>query len=251
MLGPSTDVAYPGDVDGSARVEPPGSTDGAPPEEKREEASVKPRDRLASIPILDVMLDSPTPGLAARTDSDPHGAPSPGRKAAYGLAAGLAVMAAIFGGLIVSEPGRAQVVSLAFLKAFQPTPRAVSAPAANATGPATPLTAPSATAMVQGSASTLPVVAGPPVPLIPSAPIPGPWRVGQLAGAPEIRLVEGTMDRRPLVEALRDAGLAPNQIYRLLGVLSPIRKFDRPHRRDSFVVAMDPASHRCALSSTR
>jgi murein DD-endopeptidase MepM/ murein hydrolase activator NlpD len=52
------------------------------------------------------------------------------------------------------------------------------------------------------------------------------------------------MDRRPLVDALRDVGLAPNQIYRLLGVFAPIRKFDRPHRRDTFLVAMDPGSHR-------
>ena len=237
MLGPSPDVAYPGDVDGSARVEPSSSTDGAPPEEKGEEVRAKPRDRLASIPILDVMLDSPTPGQTTRTDSAPHGASSPGRKALYGLVAGLSFMGAIFGGLIASEPGRAQAVVGAFLKAFQPAPRA-----ATVSGMAPMPQAGAAHASPAASAAA--VAAGPPAPLIPSAPIPGPWRVGQLANSPDIKVVEGTMDRRPLVDALRDAGLVPNQIYRLLGVLTPIRKFDRPRRRDTFVVAMDPASRR-------
>src|SRR5690349_6227922 len=67
---PFPDVAYPGDVEGSARVEPSSSTDGAPPEEKGAEVEERPRDRLASIPSLDVMLDSPTPGQATRTDPD-------------------------------------------------------------------------------------------------------------------------------------------------------------------------------------
>jgi murein DD-endopeptidase MepM/ murein hydrolase activator NlpD len=94
------------------------------------------------------------------------------------------------------------------------------------------------------TASAAPTAVGPPAPLIPSAPIAGPWRVSQVANSPDIKVVEGTMERRPLVDALRDAGLANNQIYRLLGVLTPLHKFDRPRRRDSFTVAMDPASHR-------
>jgi murein DD-endopeptidase MepM/ murein hydrolase activator NlpD len=230
-------VAYPGEVDGSARVEASSSTDGAPPEQKGEEVAKGPRDRLDSIPILDVMLDSPTPGQATRTDPDPHGAPAPGRKALYGLVGGLATMALIFAGLIAAEPGRAQNVVGAFLKAFEPRPRDAIAPGAA-------MTSPSAAARASASASASAVLAGPPAPLIPSVPIPGPWRVGQLASSPDIKLVEGTMDRRPLVDALRDAGLAPNQIYRLLGVLTPIRKFDRPRRKDTFVVAMDPVSRR-------
>ena len=229
-------MAYPGDVDGGARVEPGGSTDGAPLEANGDKGEEKPRDRLASIPIIDVMLDSPTPQQTTRTDSDPHGASSPSRKAIYGLVAGLSFMVVIFAGLIASEPGRAQAVVGAFLKAFQPTPRAMVA-----SGPAV-LTQPTANA--SPSASAAPVVAGPPAPLIASAPIPGPWRVAQLASTPDIRLAEGTMDRRPLVDALRDAGLAANQVYRLLGVLTPLRKFDHPRRRDTFVVAMDVASHR-------
>jgi hypothetical protein len=121
MVGPFPDVAYPGDVDGSARVEPPSSTDGALAEEKGDATFEPPRNRLASIPILDVMLDGPTPGQATRTDSDPHGAPPPGRKALVGLAAGLGLMGLIFAGLIAAEPGRAQTVVGAFLKAFEPT----------------------------------------------------------------------------------------------------------------------------------
>jgi murein DD-endopeptidase MepM/ murein hydrolase activator NlpD len=229
-------VAYPGDVDGRARVEPPSSTDGAPPEEKEDEVEEKTRDRLASIPILDVMLDSPTPGQATRTDPNPQGgASSPSRRALVGLAVGLAAMALIFAGLIAAEPGRAETVVAAFLKAFERTPRATTAPATTTT----PEPARSA-----ASVGAPPVTAGPPVPLIASAPMAGPWRVNQLANSPDIKLVEATMDRRPLVDALRDAGLGPNQIYRLLGVLTPIRKFDRPRRKDTFVVAMEPASRR-------
>ena len=226
-------MPYPGEVDGGARVEH--STDGARPENGSEATEATPRDRLPSIPILDVVLDSPTPGPATRTDSAPHAAPSPNRKAVYGLVAGLSFMTAIFWGLIALEPGRADAVVGSFLKAFQPGPRAVP--------PTGPLAGP-ASGAPQGSVSANAAPAGPPAPLIPSAPIPGPWRVGQLAGSPDIKLVDGTMDRRPLVDALRDAGLPTNQIYRLLGVLTPLRKFDRPRRRDTFVVAMDPPSRR-------
>jgi len=234
MVGPSPDVAYPGDVEGSARVEPPGSADGAPPLEKGEAVEQRPRERLASIPILDVMLDSPTPGPARHTDSDPHGATSPGRKAAMGLGVGLTLMAVIFAGLIATEAGRTQRVARAFWKAFEPTPRAAPLPATMASPPVA----------AHAPANAPATAVGPPAPLIPQVPIAGPWRVSQLATSPEIKLVEGTMDRRPLVDALRDAGLAPNQIYRLLGVLTPIRKFDRPRRKDTFVVAMDPSSRR-------
>ncbi len=182
------------------------------------------------------MLDSPTPGQATRTDPAPHGASAPARSAVYGLAAGLAFMAVIFTGLIAIEPGRAQTVIRAFLKAFEPSPYAAGEGTGSASQPVPPAASP--------SASAPPIALGPPAPLIPSVPIPGPWRVSQLANSPDIKLVEGTMDRRPLVEALKDAGLGPNQIYRLLGVLTPLRKFDRPRRKDAFVVAMDPTSHR-------
>jgi murein DD-endopeptidase MepM/ murein hydrolase activator NlpD len=233
MLGPSPTVAYPGDVEGSAHVEH--STDTARPEHGKETAEPTPRDRLPSIPILDVVLDSPIPGPATRTDSAPHAATSPNRNAVYGLVGGLSFMAAIFGGLIASESGRAAAVGQSFLKTFRSSPQVAHTMTA---------TAPSGAGAPPGAASARTVPVLPAAPLIPSAPIPGPWRVAQLAGSPDIKLVEGTMDRRPLVDALRDAGLLNNQIYRLLGVLTPLRKFDRPRRRDTFVVAMEPASRR-------
>lgn len=238
-------MAYPGEVDGSARVEHPSSTDSAPPEKNGEVGEAKPRDRQDSIPILDVMLDSPTPGLATATDSAPHGTSSPSRTALIGVTAGLAFLGAIFAGLIAAEPGRAQLIAASFVKAFQSAPRAAGATTEGTSTAAALAAGPSAAASTAGaSSSTAPIAVGPPVPLIPSAPIPGPWRVNQLANSPDIKLVEGIMERRPLVDALRDAGLAPNQIYRLLGVLTPLHKFDRPRRRDMFVIAMDPASHR-------
>jgi murein DD-endopeptidase MepM/ murein hydrolase activator NlpD len=283
-------VAYPGEVEGQAHVEPHGAMEGAPPvgsgdsghvgpsespsappadegDSPRESlatassgeressespagASVaasgvddaprgetKPRGRLSSIPILDVMLDSPAPRTATSTDSTPHGEASPGRRATWGLVGGLLFMGGIFGTLVALEPGRADAVAASFLKAFERSPRA-AAPVATTTAPAT-----GSSADAPSASAHAPIV-GPPAPLIPSAPIAGPWRVSQLAGAPDIKLVEGTMERRALVEALKDAGLPQNQVYRLLGVLTPLRKFDRPKRRDTFVVAMEPASHR-------
>jgi murein DD-endopeptidase MepM/ murein hydrolase activator NlpD len=145
-------------------------------------------------------------------------------------------MAVIFAGLIATEAGRTQRVARAFWKAFEPTPLAGPAPATMAPPPVA--------AHLSASANAPATPVGPPAPLIPQVPMAGPWRVSQLATSPDIKLVEGTMDRRPLVDALRDAGLAPNQIYRLLGVLTPLRKFDRPRRKDTFVVAMDPTSRR-------
>jgi murein DD-endopeptidase MepM/ murein hydrolase activator NlpD len=238
MLGPCPSVAHPSELEGQAHVEPTGATEGAPPLEA-EESEARPRGRLSSIPILDVMLDSPPPGPATSADSHPHDAGSPARMAFYGLAGGLLFMGAIFGALIGSEAGRADATLRSFLKAFERSPQSAAAPVATALpGAAT------SNGAAAPAASTASVAVGPPAPLIPSAPMAGPWRVSQLASSPEIKLVEGTMERRALVEALKDAGLPQNQVYRLLGVLTPLRKFDRPKRRDSFVVAMDPATHR-------
>jgi murein DD-endopeptidase MepM/ murein hydrolase activator NlpD len=239
-------VAYPGEVDGSARVEHPGSTDGAPeidtPVDGGDLREAKPREARDSIPILDVMLDSPTPAPATRTDPDPHGETSPGHRAIIGLGAGLALMGAIFASVILSEPGRAQTVGDSFVKAFQAAPREATVAEPTTAAASTTTSAPNGIAAVPAASSAAPI--GPPVPLIASAPIAGPWRVSQLAGSPDIKLVEGTMERRALVEALKDAGLAQSQVYRLLAVLTPLRKFDRPKRRDTFVVAMDASTHR-------
>jgi murein DD-endopeptidase MepM/ murein hydrolase activator NlpD len=230
-------VAYPGDGDRSQGVE---RSDSAEAVAERSD-TVESRDvdsgraafgatdnRSGSMPVLDVVLDPVGPGETGRTDQNPHGipAPSPERTAVRGLAAGLAVITAAFVALFAADPSRGRFILSSV--------RRVASPAAS-----TSAHAPTATS---ASASVAPASVAPAIP--PPQPIPGPWRLAQLATTPEIKVVEGTMDRRSFLEAVGSAGVPRAQIYRVLAAFSNVRKFDRSKRHDTFAVALELPSRR-------
>jgi murein DD-endopeptidase MepM/ murein hydrolase activator NlpD len=84
----------------------------------------------------------------------------------------------------------------------------------------------------------------------PSAPrkrertlLPSPFRVGDLAKEPGVRVVEDTMNRRTLLEALGEKGVPKDQTYRVLKAFEGLRKFDKSSKNDRFIVAIDRASN--------
>jgi murein DD-endopeptidase MepM/ murein hydrolase activator NlpD len=174
--------------------------------------------------VLDVVLDprtAPDPRAARRRGRAPL---SPERTALYGLAAGLVSIAAIFAVLIGADEGRARSILHAFSRpAPAPAPASAEKPALSAAAPTTAATP-----------------AGPPPPAIPPPkPIPGPWRIVQLGVAPDVKIVEGSPDRRPLVDALAESGVPRGQIYRLLAAFNGVHKFDKPKRKDTYSVALE------------
>jgi murein DD-endopeptidase MepM/ murein hydrolase activator NlpD len=231
-------VSHPGDVEGSQEAVRPETSDGAsdgasdtpspqPPSDSSAPATPKPRERVASIPVLDVVLDPRAPGDAAGSGarSGKRPALSPERTAVYGLVAGLVLMAATFAALIGSDGARVRGL-LASLSHALPSAR----PIESASAPAASSVASGAPAPVQG----------PPQPAIPPArPIPGPWRLSQLGTSPDVKIVEGAPDRRAMVDALAESGVPRAQVYRLLNAFNGVRKFDKPKRRDTFVVALE------------
>jgi murein DD-endopeptidase MepM/ murein hydrolase activator NlpD len=179
------------------------------------------------MPVLDVVLDPVRPGEIRRADPNPHGTPSPERTAVRGLVAGLVLMAATFVALFAADPSRGRFIAES-VRRF-----------------ASPATSSSTRAPVLASAatSTPPAVSAAP-PITPPQPIPGPWRLAQLATSPDVKVVEGTMDRRSFIEALSSAGVPRGQVYRVLAAFNNVRKFDRSRRRDTFVAALEMPSHR-------
>jgi murein DD-endopeptidase MepM/ murein hydrolase activator NlpD len=216
-------------LDGSQETESPEVTGGdtpspQPPSDPPVSAAPEPRERIASIPVLDVVLDPRAPADGAGTRASARAALSPERTAVYGLVAGLVLMAGTFAALIGSDATRTRALLDSMSHAL-PSAR----PAESAKAPA------SAAASVASAPAQ-----GPAPPAIPPAkPIPGPWRLSQLATAPDVKIVEGSPDRRAFVDALADAGVPRAQIYRLLNAFNGVHKFDKPKRHDTFSIALE------------
>jgi murein DD-endopeptidase MepM/ murein hydrolase activator NlpD len=140
----------------------------------------------------------------------------------YGLVAGLALIAAIFAGLIASDRSRLHAL-------LHPT----SPPLPSATP------ADSAKAQAAGATSAPPALGPVPPAIPPDQPIPGPWRLSQLAPSPDMKIIEGTPDRRAVVDALAESGVPRAQVYRVLNSFNGVHKFDKPKRHDTFAVALE------------
>jgi len=70
-------------------------------------------------------------------------------------------------------------------------------------------------------------------------PIPGPWRISELAKDPSIEIVSGTIDRKSFITALGDKGVPVSQTYRIMKAFDGTRKFDKCGRKDKFTVALE------------
>jgi murein DD-endopeptidase MepM/ murein hydrolase activator NlpD len=196
-------------------------------------ATAPPPERSGSMPDIDVVLDPVRPGDGRRADPNPHGIQadaSPERVAVRGLVIGLVAIAATFVALFAADPSRARFLFASFRRGAPPATPESARPAASAsTMPAT--------------SSAAPMPKAPPA-IPPAQPIAGPWRISQLAASPDVKVVEGTMDRRSFIEALTSAGVPHGQVYRILGAFAGVRKFDRSRRHDTFTVALALPSHR-------
>ena len=75
-------------------------------------------------------------------------------------------------------------------------------------------------------------------------PVPGPWRLSELAKDPSVQIVSGTIDRRSFVEALAEKDVPKAQTYRIMKAFEGTRKFDKCGRKDKFFAALDRATKR-------
>src|SRR5438045_2531453 len=168
---------------------------------------IEARPRAPSIPVLDVVLDPDVKEEPSTSSPVSAGGISPRRTAAYGLLVGLLVIGGIFAGLI----GRSKARSPAFAPSVvPPLPSVEGAPSSKV-----------ATSAV-GSVGPPPVAVPPAMPS--TRPTAGPWRVSQLEPSPDLKIVEGTLDRRPLVMALLESSVPRAQVYRLLSAFNGVHK---------------------------
>lgn len=135
---------------------------------------------------------------------------SPNAVALYGTLMGLACVAALTAIAVQLEGKRAALPASPTSVAATPTPIATALAAR-----------PSAT---------------------PAVKIPGPWRVADLAGDGEYRIVKGTIGHDPFLKVLDAAGLDKNQIYAVLGALKGLVNLDRCDPHDEFVAAVKRSS---------
>lgn len=169
-------------------------------------------------------IEERTPGLIAPAPS--ARAPSFGVARARKLSPNLI---ALYGTLI----GLATVAALtAIAIQLDSTPRASLPPPAPAPSAAVP--SPSAPAPVASVRVEQPVK------------IPGPWRVSDLAGDGEYRIVKGTVGRDPFLKVLQAAGLDKNQAYAALGALKGLVNLDHCDPRDEFVAAVKRSTKQLA-----
>ncbi|WP_234022974.1 M23 family metallopeptidase [Sorangium cellulosum] len=75
-------------------------------------------------------------------------------------------------------------------------------------------------------------------------PLPGPWRISELAKDPSMLLVSDVMERRSFITALDEKGVPKAQIYRVMKAFEGLRKFDKCGRKDRFTVAMERSTRR-------
>ncbi|WP_434043253.1 MULTISPECIES: peptidoglycan DD-metalloendopeptidase family protein [Sorangium] len=75
-------------------------------------------------------------------------------------------------------------------------------------------------------------------------PVPGPWRVSELAKDPSVIMASDVMDRRSFITALAEKGVPKAQIYRIMKAFDGLRKFDKCGRKDRYTVAMDRSTRR-------
>jgi murein DD-endopeptidase MepM/ murein hydrolase activator NlpD len=176
-----------------------------------------------SIPVLDVVLDPAAP---------PSSPLAPGRRrrlsptqlAVGGALLGLVAMLAILAVVIGADADRRQRIWRAIVN-----PRGAAAATAELSPPAVTL---------PGAASAV-APAEPPPP-----PTPKVFRVRDLASLADVKLITGAIDRRTFIDALTDSGILKAQTYRLLAAFKGVHDLERPRRRDSFVAAIETASHR-------
>ncbi len=162
---------------------------------------------------LDLELDLVGSG-AARPPAAPlvqsGGAPlSPGMVALFGTLLGLATVASLIALMIDLHPAVHPQAGTVLVRA-----------------------APTATATTTSTAQTAPQ------PKPKHKKIPGPWRVADLKGDSDYRIISGEVGRDPFLKVIQDKGLDKSQAYSVLGALKNLVNLDKCGPHDKFVAAI-------------
>jgi murein DD-endopeptidase MepM/ murein hydrolase activator NlpD len=186
--------------------------------------------RPPSISTLEVLLD-PAAGAA-----DPS-VPIPAPPSAPGGAKPKKTIGAVQAAAIGTACGLVAFVLATTFLVVDPLHLRTPAPAASA-----PAAASASAEPVASASAPLPGGAVPASSPRPGASEPGPWRISAFEGNAEIRLVDGTMERKSFLDALTSAGVPKAQVYRIMKAFQHVKKFEKAHRHDAFVVALDRAT---------
>jgi murein DD-endopeptidase MepM/ murein hydrolase activator NlpD len=217
----SVPVMTPRPLSSAASSFRPGATP-LPPLSSRRRDPEGPPAAPRNVPgLAGIAARYPAPG--SETAEPPPGPPRPPSGGVYLSPR----MTAIFGGLF----GLATLTSVIALLIQVVPPKNERA-----------LIAGSASPSGSGSAGAAP--RGPEIKKRERTPVPGPWRVSELAKDPAMTVIDGVMNRRSLMEALNEKGVPKAQVYRVMKAFDATRKFDKSGKKDRFVVAMERESHR-------
>lgn len=206
--------------------------------EKRSLPRQAPRKVLLDPSAHDVPLVPPP-----RKKRPPRTLPARSRALVVG-ALGVAVFGGIVSLLVRADPNRGPLFAFASSSSSPAQSPLLPAPKPTATGlsglspllgatflPATP-TAPTPAASASGTA---------PPPPAPEEEGPKIFRVKDLEGD-GIRLVEGKVGSRSLMDALTEEKIPQAEVFRILRSFDDAKRFDKPRKNDAFVVAFDRAS---------
>lgn len=111
-----------------------------------------------------------------------------------------------------------------------------------AEAPSVPLAVTSAQVAAPADKAADPTGAGAPPAAEEPKPRPPPvWRVTDMKGEAGTEVIEGTFGKRTFAGAFASAGLAKNELRRLVAAFDGVKRIDRPREKDSFVLAKDGA----------
>jgi len=74
--------------------------------------------------------------------------------------------------------------------------------------------------------------------------LPGPWRIADAKGDPQLQVLEGKIGLLPFLRAVEDAGLKTEQAYRVLTALKPHRNLDKTAKTDRFAALLERSTRR-------
>ena len=101
-----------------------------------------------------------------------------------------------------------------------------------------------ASATPAASVSAAPIEAAPAIPKRVRQKVPGPWRIADSKGDPNLRTVEGKISTDPFIKALGGAGVPEKEAYRVLTAMKGVRDFDKCNKSDRFTALLERGSSR-------
>ena len=74
--------------------------------------------------------------------------------------------------------------------------------------------------------------------------LPGPWRIADSKGDPNLNVVEGKVSTDPFIKALAAAGVPEKEAYRVITAMKGVRDFDKCNKADRFTALLERGSSR-------